>query len=153
MPAFYSASLAEVLSASETELSGILSISYARRGFSALRTSQALAWLADILRLQQELTQLVAIQANAASWTIVLEFEIPRKEKRIDVVLLAGDTVVILELKSSLPGIDGLRQAEEYALLLHYFHRPSHRQRRPNRRPGAFGQRDNVRAAASYPSS
>jgi len=86
-------------------------------------------WFADLSRLHEALGALVVLHSNAKIWTILLEFEIPRKEKRIDVVLLANETIIILELKSSYPGLEGLRQAEEYALLLHYFHRPSNRRK------------------------
>ncbi len=76
------------------------------------------------LQLRTALDQLQAINQ---SWSILLEFPIPRKEKRIDVVILAGDTIILLELKSSMQGLGGTRQAEEYALLLHYFHQPSNK--------------------------
>jgi hypothetical protein len=44
---------------------------------------------------------------------------------RIDVVLLVGDVIVILEAKSGNAFLQARRQVEEYALLLHYFHKGS----------------------------
>ncbi len=44
---------------------------------------------------------------------------------RIDVVLLIGDRVVMLEAKSGHAFLQARRQIEEYALLLHYFHKGS----------------------------
>lgn len=129
MPAFYRAPVAEFLSVSESELIGRLTTAYAHGGFEQQRTTQTLTWAADILRLQGVLSTIANASPLAAEWSILLEFPIPRKEKRIDVVLLAGDTVLILELKSSPQGADGLRQAAEYALLLHYFHQPSDRRK------------------------
>ena len=129
MPAFYRASVAEFLHVSESDLTGRLSTEYARSGFQSQRTSQTVAWIADIVRLHSILADLINKNAAAADWSILLEFPIPRKEKRVDVVLLAVDVIVILELKSSAQGIESIRQAEEYALLLHYFHEPSDRRR------------------------
>jgi DUF2075 family protein len=129
MPAFYRASVVEFLSTSHSELTGRLSVAYAQSGFTSQRASQTLAWTADILRLHEVLTDIVQRNPTAYLWSILLEFPIPKKEKRIDVVLLTGGTILILELKSTFHGIDNLRQAEEYALLLHYFHRPSHQRR------------------------
>ena len=129
MSAFYRATVAEFLGISESELIGRLSTSYAHSGFEQQRTSQTRVWSADVPRLQNVLNVVVDTSPLAANWTVLLEFPIPRKEKRIDVVLLAGDTILILELKSSTQGTESLRQAEEYALLLHYFHQPSDRRR------------------------
>ena len=129
MPAFYRAPLAEFLVTSESELIGQLSTAYAHGGFERQRTTQTLAWAADVVHLHDVLHEVTNRNSAAAEWSILLEFPIPRKEKRIDVVLLAGDTIVLLELKSSPQGAEGLQQAAEYALLLHYFHQPSHRRR------------------------
>jgi len=55
----------------------------------------------------------------------LLEFSIPRKEVRIDAVLLIGDSIVIIEAKTGEADSQARRQIEEYALLLHYFHKGS----------------------------
>src|SRR5580692_3352632 len=56
---------------------------------------------------------------------LLLEFTIPRKERRIDIVLLVRNTIVILEAKAATATSQAKRQVEEYALLLHYFHQAS----------------------------
>jgi hypothetical protein len=127
MAAFYSALLPKFLATSPSEITGVLSHAYARDGFANQRTTQTISWLADIQSLQACLAPIGDAFPASRSWNIVLEFAIPRKEKRIDVVLLAGDQIIILELKSSDQGVSARRQAEEYALLLHYFHKPSYR--------------------------
>ncbi len=58
-------------------------------------------------------------------WGLLFEFSIPRKEKRIDVVLLIRSLIVVLEAKTRLFESNAKRQIEEYSLLLHYFHKPS----------------------------
>jgi len=60
---------------------------------------------------------------------MILEFSIPRKELRIDVVLLVGEAIVILEAKTGEAAAGANRQIEEYALLLHYFHKASNERR------------------------
>ena len=127
MPAFYRASVLKFLNDSDSEITGRLSSAYARSGFASQRTSQTRAWEADLIHLRTALDRVVRANETAAAWTILLEFPIPRKEKRIDVVLLADETIVVLELKTGTPGSDAERQVEEYALLLHFFHERSSR--------------------------
>jgi Uncharacterized conserved protein (DUF2075) len=71
------------------------------------------------------LEQCVFRSDSAKSWGLLLEFSIPRKELRIDVVLLIRDVIVVLEAKTSQTASQARHQIEEYALLLHYFHRGS----------------------------
>jgi hypothetical protein len=129
MPAFYRASVLEFLNISESELTGLLTAAYAGSGFAVQRTSQTLTWIADVSRLRRVLEIVVSQAVEANGWTVLLEFPIPRKEKRIDLVLLTGQTICVLELKSSEQGRESIQQAEEYALLLHYFHEPSNRRK------------------------
>ncbi len=129
MPAFYRANLPTFVSASDSELTGLLSLAYARDGFQDQKTQQTLAWANDIFRLREALATLLSLRVDAADWTVLLEFNIPRKMRRIDVVLLAGNQIVLLEQKSHLPTQEDRLQAEEYALLLHYFHQPSDRRK------------------------
>ncbi len=125
MPAFYRAPLAELITASDSELTGLLSLAYAHDGYTDQKSQQTLSWAQDIFRLRASLAAVVACREEASAWTVLLEFNIPRKMRRIDVVLLAGDQIVILEQKSHAATADDCLQAEEYALLLHYFHEPS----------------------------
>ncbi len=125
MPAFYRANLPDFLAASDSELLGKLSLAHAKEGFEHQLSDATVAWFADIARLRQVLDDLRFQDPSVATWTVLLEFIIPRKERRIDVVLLTPDTVILLEQKSADPTKEDCLQAEEYALLLHYFHRPS----------------------------
>ena len=125
MPAFHRSSLVDFITSSNSELTGLLSLAYARDGFNQQQTQQTLAWQQDIFRLREALTQLHNQHPVSSHWTVLLEFNIPRKLKRIDAVLLAQDKIIVLEQKSHTPTHDDSLQAEEYALLLHYFHQPS----------------------------
>ncbi len=125
MASFYHARAGEFLARSETEIIAELSIAYANRGYTNQYTDQTLSWERDVTSLKAALTICAESNPSAVEWGIILEFSIPRKEMRIDAVLLVGSHVVILEAKSSDRGIQGRRQVEEYALLLHYFHKGS----------------------------
>ena len=125
MPAFYRATVAHFLCSSETELLGILSTAYAKEGFVNQKARQTLTWLADTRALRDSLQSASQISSRINTWSVLLEFNIPRKEKRLDVVLLASDRIILLELKSSDTQSQHRLQLEEYALLLHYFHSTS----------------------------
>jgi hypothetical protein len=125
LASFYQSSVSEFLSASEGEILARLSTEYARRGFTTQFTDQTLTWERDICYLRQALTDCMQKDLSAATWGLLLEFSIPRKEVRLDAVLLIGDQIVILEAKSGDAFLQARKQIEEYALLLHYFHKAS----------------------------
>ena len=102
-----------------------MGIAYANRGYTSQYSDQTLTWERDIRFLRESLIQCVAHSITANSWGLLLEFSIPRKELRIDAVLLIRNTIVILEAKTGDIASQAKRQIEEYALLLHYFHKGS----------------------------
>jgi hypothetical protein len=102
-----------------------LSVAYANRGYTSQYSDQTLTWERDVRTLRGSLEECVRRSVSALRWGLLLEFSIPRKEMRIDVVLLVGDRIVILEAKSGHAFLQARRQIEEYALLLHYFHKGS----------------------------
>jgi len=110
---------------SDGELLANLAASYAYRGYTTQYSDQTLAWERDIRSLRDCLATCVQLNSAAALWGILLEFSIPRKERRIDVILLIRDAVVVLEAKTGDIGSVARLQLEEYALLLHYFHKDS----------------------------
>ena len=124
MASFYCGTVQEFLRESDGEILARLQISYATRGYVRQYADQTLAWERDIRALRHALNLCVARSDSADSWGLLLEFSIPRKELRIDIVLLVRDVVVVLETKSAL-GPTAKQQIEEYSLLLHYFHKAS----------------------------
>jgi hypothetical protein len=78
------------------------------------------AWLAQIRILQGELVGLAG--------TILLEYSIPRMGRRIDVVLLIGSIVFVVEFKVGAAAFDraAVDQVWDYALDLKNFHEASH---------------------------
>ena len=125
MASFYLSTVEQFLSQSPDVLLAQLSTAYAHRGFTSQYADQTLTWQRDIQSLQQALSVCDERSHSVIGWGIILEFSIPRKEKRIDIVLLVRDTIAIIEAKTGDTGSAAKQQIETYALLLHYFHKAS----------------------------
>ncbi len=125
MTSFFRSTVQEFLAASESWILARLATGYANRGYTSQYSDQTLTWERDITAVRRTLEQCVRASETAKSWGLLLEFSIPRKELRIDIVLLVRDAIVILESKSGDAISQAKRQIEEYALLLHYFHKGS----------------------------
>ena len=125
MASFYRSTVGEFLSLTDEQVLSRLSIAYANRGFVRLFADQTLTWEHDLQLLRNTLEQCVQSNSAARNWALLLEFSIPRKEKRIDIVLLVNGEVVILEAKTGNAFLEARKQLEEYSLLLHYFHKAS----------------------------
>src|SRR5437764_7042166 len=129
MASFYRATVQEFLAHTQEYVLARLATAYANRGYTTQYSDQTLTWERDLHSLRKSLGRCVVASDSARSWGILLEFSIPRKELRIDVVLLVRDAVVILEAKTGETASQAKRQIEEYALLLHYFHKGSNERR------------------------
>jgi hypothetical protein len=107
---------------------GDLAAGAARTRFATQHLDQVRAWQAELRVLASATLELRAIEGMSSRWSWLLEYEIPRREKRIDAVLLADDIIVVVEFK-----VGALRfhradiwQTEDYALDLRDFHEASH---------------------------
>ncbi len=114
--AWYSASIAEFLQAEPDTIVGRL----ATNNEFALLGTQRDAWLAQLELLQNSLVGLTG--------SIFLEFNIPRIGRRIDVVLLIGPVVFVIEFKVGESTFErsAVDQVWDYALDLKNFHEASH---------------------------
>lgn len=115
---YYSDSIANFLKSTTEEILGKLAL---RSDFS-LEQTQRSAWLVEIDALRKIL--------SPRQGTIYFEYSIPRMGRRIDVVLLIGPVIFVLEFKVggkefSTYAID---QVCDYALDLKNFHDTSHEQ-------------------------
>ncbi|HKF49271.1 MAG TPA: DNA/RNA helicase domain-containing protein [Terracidiphilus sp.] len=125
MASFYRSTVSTFISLTNDEILARLEVAYAKHGYTRQFSDQTLTWQRDLQLMRETLESCVALSQSAANWGILLEFSIPRKEMRIDVVLLIQSTIVVLESKSGDLSVQARRQVEEYALLLHYFHKGS----------------------------
>jgi Uncharacterized conserved protein (DUF2075) len=128
LAAYYRATIDEFMQASPSEVIGQLTIANTRFGFAEVSREQVEAWGEEIPLLREQLAELCRQVSEAREWGLILEFPIPRRQQRIDAVLLAGHLIFVLEFKSETSGAtwSSGRQAEDYALDLAYFHAPSH---------------------------
>ena len=129
MSSFYRSGVGEFLAVSNEHVLAHLATAYAKRGYTSQYSDQTLTWDRDIASLRSSLEQCALDSESSKGWGLLLEFSIPRKELRIDAVLLIRDSIVVLEAKTGLPSLQAKRQIEEYALLLHYFHKESSNRR------------------------
>jgi hypothetical protein len=120
----YRGRLADFLKDDPTAIVGRLHQSAADDGFSRMWSDQTSAWQEEVVCLQAVCTQLIAATGKASAWTILLEYEIARRGRRIDAVLLTNTVVVVLEFKVGLQAADSSSrwQAYEYGLDLRDFH-------------------------------
>ncbi len=125
MTCFYRSSVDEFLAQTDEYVIAHLGIAYANRGFTSQYSDQTLTWERDLKSLRTCLKRCVDKSDSARLWGLLLEFSIPRKEMRIDTVLLVRDSIVLIEAKTGTAASQAKRQIEEYALLLHYFHKES----------------------------
>jgi hypothetical protein len=114
--AWYGAQIAEFLGTAPEAIIGQL-VNHAN---VAIDRPQTGAWLEQVRLLKQSLTGL--------SGQIYFEFTIPRMGRRVDVVLLLGPVVFVLEFKVGAQdfGRSAIEQVWDYALDLKNFHEASH---------------------------
>ncbi len=87
-------------------------------------TSQKNAWKQSIPKLQDEVNEVLLIDPEGEEYNAILEYELPMESRRPDVILLAKQSVIVLELKGkTLPSQADIDQADAYARDLQCYHR------------------------------
>ena len=119
----FAGSVADFRSFDEDALIGRLIDGVAATGVDGHRNAQIAAWREEIRILRRQL-----IEPEFQPWFIVLEFEIPRRSRRPDAVLLNGGVVYVVEFKVGAQVHDATSrwQVESYAMDLRDFHEGSH---------------------------
>jgi hypothetical protein len=120
--------LPDLLAADPDALVGRLNQAYADDGYATQFTQQIKAWTDALPLLHQQIRELLALRPCAASWTVLLEYPLHRLRRRVDVILLTEQVIVVVEIKVGECAFraEDARQAEEYALDLRDFHAASH---------------------------
>jgi hypothetical protein len=97
-------------------------------GYASQYLKQVDAWTEELELLAKVCQALILQQPRSRTWSILLEFPIPRRNKFPDVVLLAVDVVFVIELKCGSATFDSAAQwqVEDYSLDLRDFHLESH---------------------------
>lgn len=101
--------------------------STAALNFAHLAARQTKAWKTQIEVLQSTVATLQTRNPASRQWRIVLEYDIPRRGKRIDAVIISDTAVFVLEFKVGNRDYTSAdrRQVEDYALELKDFHERS----------------------------
>ena len=127
MPAYYQSTVLRFLETPLSEIIGDLSTSLIRE-FTGDHTRQLTSWEAQVNLLQKLLPDLINKFRNAENWGILFEYPLLRLERRLDVVILAGLSIIVIEFKIGANNYltQDIQQVEDYALDLGDFHEASH---------------------------
>jgi hypothetical protein len=84
---------------------------------------QVRAWTDSVPRLQQEIGEIVRVDAASGSFSAILEYELPLESRRPDAILLLRSGVLVIEFKGRSDARDAdLDQADAYARDLRCYH-------------------------------
>ncbi len=127
MPARYTCTANDLIAADTDAIVGRLTSGARSEGFAQLRTDETFSWGIVVETLKGALTSVAEQLPCAAGWHVLFEYPIPRRQRRIDAVILADDIIGVLEFKSQEHQAVGAdeRQVEEYCLDLRDFHEAS----------------------------
>ena len=115
--AYYSATIADFVHASEETLLGLLT----QQSTFSVELTQRGAW-------QQQIRILKKVLAPYPKGHVFFEYDIPRMGRRIDAVVIIDNAILVLEFKVGDTNYHGyaIDQVWDYALDLKNFHEPSH---------------------------
>jgi hypothetical protein len=124
LPAFFRSTVSLFLQMDPAQLAGSLSASLIKN-FSGNHAQQLRAWTTQLEILRTSLSS--AINERVQDWGILWEYPLLRLQRRLDVVLLCGQSIVVVEFKVGATSYQSsdLRQVEDYALDLRDFHEAS----------------------------
>ena len=124
MAAYANYSLSQFLNNSPAEIKEKLLGSDQASGFTQVSHGQLFAWDEEIAILKEFAKRAVAANPVCGEFGLVLEYRLPRRERRIDVALLFKNNIVLLEFKAGgkAATTDAIAQITDYALDLHYYH-------------------------------
>lgn len=110
--------------ADDAQLLGELTDAVASTGIQSTRTTQIKTWKTQITLLRRCALDLIQRCEVAKDWHLILEYELPRRQKRPDAILLAEDVILVIEFKVGATSHDASSrwQVEDYCLNLRDFH-------------------------------
>lgn len=118
MPGKYISNFKDFLSADVETIVGYLALGVTNH---ELLIQQRTSWKNQINFLKKNLTKL------PSEWILILEYPIPRRAKRIDIVILTKHLIFIVEFKDKAVTYtsDAINQVEDYSLDIRDFHKQS----------------------------
>ncbi|WP_295770091.1 DUF2075 domain-containing protein [uncultured Mucilaginibacter sp.] len=124
MGAFYINAISQFINETVDSITGKLTRASGKAGFYQQMHSQTASWEEEISLLQDVLTQVISAFVDATSWGILLEYPIARRSKRIDVVLICNEIIVVIEFKAGRNEytVADQEQLLDYCLDLRDFH-------------------------------
>ena len=128
MGSAFKCKLADFSLSTAMEKLGRLASAASTSGFVSHYHKQTEAWEAELRVIQEVATELLNSVPDSANYWILFEYEIPRRQRRPDVVLLAGNLIFVIEFKVGSDCFTGgdIWQVYSYALDLRDFHAESH---------------------------
>ena len=131
MGAAYRCRIGEYDGTTAFEKLGSLISAAATVGFATHHTKQTEAWQSELALLECLAARLTSIVPTSCNWWLLLEYEIPRRGKRPDAILLADDLIFVIEFK--IGAVEFSREDEwqvlSYALDIRDFHLASQNRR------------------------
>ncbi|HEX4793210.1 MAG TPA: DUF2075 domain-containing protein [Humisphaera sp.] len=113
-----------LVTASVDEVLGRLAQHNAELGFSSFWADSVDAWRIQLDVIQRAFRQLICGRINTAPWHVLLEYTIPLRNQRPDVVILTDSVIFVVEFKVGATTHESAAvwQAHSYALDLRDFH-------------------------------
>src|SRR5688572_7310806 len=99
MSAFYSNLIGKFINDDDDSIIGALTMKAGLAGFHQQLHTQTLSWKEEISILKAAFINAIAQNPAIADFAILLEYPIARREKRIDVVLIANELIIVIEFK------------------------------------------------------
>ena len=122
----HASTVSDFIDTTDVTLLGRLTKAVASTGVASQRNTQIEAWQWEIRLLKEQLAD-----PQFKHWYIILEYEIPRRSRRPDVVLLDSTSIYVVEFKMGAQAFDSTSrwQVTSYVRDLRDFHAASHGRR------------------------
>lgn len=123
MKAYYSNAISEFIADNTDNIIGKLTRESGLAGFHQLLHKQTASWGSEINLLKNSLIQITDIHKNG----ILFEYPIARRSKRIDVIIVLNNIVIVIEFKDGKSTYDNIDEEQliDYCLDLRDFHKES----------------------------
>jgi len=124
MPAYFRDLICNFITRPNSEIFHELASRNAEARFSL--TPEAIhAWEDQLPFLKAAFSQLVSVVPDSQNWTLLLEYPVPQVGQRLDLVVLAHQAILAIEIKTGVSPTAARRQVEDYAISLACFHEAS----------------------------